>query len=293
MKHANISILSQAQSRFRRTALVVAASLFVAVLLPQNSYSFASEYEIKQVEIRTSAESDDTKEDFSLTPLMRAARDGESKIFKSILKHETNINAKDSYGWTALFYAVSRKDLDMVKALVERGADTSAVDNTGTTLLMLAAMRKDTKIFKYLLEGGADVNATRNNGATVLTILKNSGNKKLIELVQAAGGVGPEPSPAHMDETQSEVNTKPVLMNNPGPSYTEEARDNKVTGVVIAQVWIGVDGIVKKVRVLSGLPDGLTKQAMIAAYKMVFKPATRDGQPAEYWQSIQIEFNLK
>jgi len=89
------------------------------------------------------------------------------------------------------------------------------------------------------------------------------------------------------------VDQRPALLNNPSPRYTEEARKNKIQGTVTARVLISTDGSVKQVRITRGLPDGLDEMAIQAAYQMRFRPAMKSGQPVSFWQSVQIEFNLR
>jgi len=89
------------------------------------------------------------------------------------------------------------------------------------------------------------------------------------------------------------VDQRPVPLNTPQPRYTEEARKNKIQGVVIARVLVGADGSVKQVRILRGLPDGLDELAIQAAYQYRFRPAMKGGQPVAFWQAVSIEFNLK
>jgi TonB family protein len=89
------------------------------------------------------------------------------------------------------------------------------------------------------------------------------------------------------------VDSRPIPLNNPQPRYTEEARKNKIQGTVKVRVLIGPDGTVKRVTVLRGLPDGLDEQAIQAAYQMRFKPAMKAGQPVAYLQAVDIEFNLR
>jgi TonB family protein len=88
------------------------------------------------------------------------------------------------------------------------------------------------------------------------------------------------------------VDTKPVLLNRPRPNYTEEARKNKIQGSVLVEVLIGADGSVKQVRVIRGLPDGLSEQAIQAAYQLRFRPAMRSGQPVQFRQKVTMDFNL-
>jgi len=91
----------------------------------------------------------------------------------------------------------------------------------------------------------------------------------------------------------TDVDTKPILLNHANPQYTEEARKNKIQGQVVVRVLVGVDGLVKQVKVVRGLPDGLDEQAIQAAYQLRFNPAMKDGRPVAFWQNITIEFNLR
>ena len=89
------------------------------------------------------------------------------------------------------------------------------------------------------------------------------------------------------------VDMKPQMLNKPRPNYTEEARKNKIQGVVVARVLIAADGSVKQVKITRGLADGLNEEAIRAAYQMRFKAAMKGGQPVAFWQTLEIEFNLR
>lgn len=89
------------------------------------------------------------------------------------------------------------------------------------------------------------------------------------------------------------VDTKPVPLNRPKPRYTEAARANAVEGSVRVRVLVGEDGLVKSVRVVSGLPFGLTEEAMNAARETKFKPAMKDGKPVPFWIGLEISFNIR
>jgi TonB family protein len=89
------------------------------------------------------------------------------------------------------------------------------------------------------------------------------------------------------------VDTRPIALNNPMPNYTEIARKHGVQGTVRVRVLVGGDGFVKRVVVLSGLPDGLSEEAMRAAYRIKFRPATKGGVPVAFWQLVDIDFNLR
>ncbi len=95
------------------------------------------------------------------------------------------------------------------------------------------------------------------------------------------------------DGSAKSVDSRPQALNRPRPNYTEEARKNKIQGVVRVRALIGADGGVKQVRVSSGLSDGLNEEAILAVKQMRFKPATKNGQPVAYWVNLEIEFNLR
>lgn len=88
------------------------------------------------------------------------------------------------------------------------------------------------------------------------------------------------------------IDQKPIPLNQPEANYTEEARANKVQGIITVTLLIGVDGMVKQVRLLSGLPDGLNEEAVKAAYKRRYRPAMKKGNPVPCWIRTEIEFRL-
>jgi TonB family protein len=59
------------------------------------------------------------------------------------------------------------------------------------------------------------------------------------------------------------------------------------------RVLVGIDGNANAVRVVRGLPDGLTEQAIATARLTKFKPAMKDGKPVEFWVVLEMTFNLR
>ena len=117
--------------------------------------------------------------------------------------------------------------------------------------------------------------------------------------VGAGRGEGPQfgnrPAPGNADNSSSVpgVDTKPVPLSRPTPRYTEAARANGVQGSVLLRVLVGEDGNVKGVRVVRGLPDGLTEEATTEARQIKFKPAMKDGKPVPFWVGLEISFNIR
>src|SRR5262249_37749897 len=72
---------------------------------------------------------------------------------------------------------------------------------------------------------------------------------------------------------------RPTILYREKAKYTQEAKDNKVEGMVVLMVVFGVDGQLGDIKVVHGLPYGLTEKAIEAAKKIRFNPAVKEGQP--------------
>jgi protein TonB len=87
--------------------------------------------------------------------------------------------------------------------------------------------------------------------------------------------------------------TPPQKIVYPQPRYTEEGRLQRIQGVVILEAVIDAMGNVGAVKVLKGLPMGLTETAVEAAQQWKFKPATLDGEPVAVFLNLTIRFSLQ
>jgi len=87
-----------------------------------------------------------------------------------------------------------------------------------------------------------------------------------------------------------EVTTKARVLSKPEPAYTNEARAAGVTGTVVLRCIFTADGAVSHFLIVRGLPAGLTEQAINAARRIKFLPATKDGRPVSTY--IQLEYSF-
>lgn len=85
----------------------------------------------------------------------------------------------------------------------------------------------------------------------------------------------------------------PVKVYAPSPPYTEDARKGRVQGIVILEAIIDAMGKVDQVKVLKGLPMGLTESAVEAARVWTFEPATKNGRPVPVFFNLTIRFSLQ
>jgi protein TonB len=89
-----------------------------------------------------------------------------------------------------------------------------------------------------------------------------------------------------------EADVRATITAKPKPSYTKEARRNGIQGFVTLKVLLPGRGKISRVRVVKGLPAGLTENAIRAACKMEFKPAMKNGQAVSEWLTAEYVFRL-
>ncbi len=92
--------------------------------------------------------------------------------------------------------------------------------------------------------------------------------------------------------TDKDPGMRPTILYREKAKYTELARDVGVQGAVVMTVVFGIDGKLRDIKVIRGLPFGLTEQAIIAAQKIRFRPAYKDGEPVNVRGTLEYTFNL-
>lgn len=84
----------------------------------------------------------------------------------------------------------------------------------------------------------------------------------------------------------------PVVVQRVDPQYPEVARKSRVAGVVIIEAIIDKGGNVDHVRVIRGLPMGLSESAEAAVRRWKFRPGTLNGQPVDVIFNLTVVFTL-
>jgi len=101
-----------------------------------------------------------------------------------------------------------------------------------------------------------------------------------------------QPNGAKLVYSGKEVRTKARVISKPEPVYTELARSNGVIGTVVLRCVFSADGYVKHLLIVQALPFGLTEQAIKAARRIKFLPATIDDRPVSMYIQLEYNFNL-
>ncbi|MCU1227738.1 MAG: uncharacterized protein JWO97_622, partial [Acidobacteria bacterium] len=109
---------------------------------------------------------------------------------------------------------------------------------------------------------------------------------------EGTGGVETPPAaPAGPMRVGGDVKA-PVVTRRVEPTYPEVARKARVAGVVVVEAIIDKQGNVDQVRILKGLPMGLSAEAEDAVRKWKFRPGTLNGQPVDVIFSLTVTFTL-
>jgi ankyrin repeat protein len=239
-----------------------------------------------------------SKED-GLTPLMCAARDNEYDLFKKGLKRTTDINARDIYGWTALTYSVAQGNYEMTQMLLSKNADPNISDTDGRSILMHAINFNNDKIAILLITSNVDVTVRDKKGATALGLAWSKSKSEIVALLEKAGA--PQLKP---EDGRSEIYSESLPENGPFPILNPTFRPSMEINQLIRgmkpgdyrmkiRVLVASDGTVRKVRVLAGLPHGITAWRMQELYASRYRPAVKDGQPVEAWTSGDYSFTKR
>jgi protein TonB len=84
----------------------------------------------------------------------------------------------------------------------------------------------------------------------------------------------------------------PVVIYQPEPEFSEEARKAKFSGNVLVYLVIEPDGTPSHVRVARGVGMGLDQKAVEAVRKYRFKPAMKDGKPVRADLYVEVNFQI-
>ncbi len=98
-------------------------------------------------------------------------------------------------------------------------------------------------------------------------------------------------APTNAAELERVNGLQPALGSGDG-SYPLLAQQMKVQGSVVLQAFIGADGVIENLRVVSG-PAILASAAQQAVREWKFKPYVQNGQPVETKATITVNFTIK
>jgi protein TonB len=86
--------------------------------------------------------------------------------------------------------------------------------------------------------------------------------------------------------------SKPIVIYQVEPEFSEEARKAKFSGNVEVYLWVDADGKPSHIRVVRGVGMGLDEKAVDAVRQYRFKPAMKDGKPVQVDLYVDVNFQI-
>ena len=122
-----------------------------------------------------------------ITPLVKAAWDGDEEIVKTLIAAGAKVNAKATdTGETALINAVSNKNKAIAEMLLAAGADVSIKNRFDFNALNIAVAANNQELAALLLDHGANVE-TDTSTLTPLMFAASAGNVDMIRFLVKRG----------------------------------------------------------------------------------------------------------
>jgi TonB family protein len=136
------------------------------------------------------------------------------------------------------------------------------------------------------------VNNYRTNGQAIIGFKIKLPMNEQMKLLMDISADPDEHEPAAFPLAQKTGYSSPACLACPSASFSPKAIKNHTQGTVVLEVVVGTDGKTRDIRVLKGLPNGLTDSAIEAVQSWKFKPATGpDKSPAAVRQIIEVVFH--
>ncbi|CAL1536456.1 unnamed protein product [Lymnaea stagnalis] len=184
------------------------------------------------------------------SPLLVAARHGQTGVALFLMENGANLNEVDRGGENALMIAERNGHAHTVETLVERGYDMDAKNRSGDTSLMLAVRKWDVDLMNMMINFGANVNEKQNNTIedTVLILAARDAPIAVVEKLVDMGAnlndhntLGRTALMATVDKDiwpsyeTKENNDKAEFLINRGADLNEKDRDGR-TALMLAVV---------------------------------------------------------
>ncbi|CAN5486772.1 hypothetical protein BH18ACI3_BH18ACI3_21430 [soil metagenome] len=142
----------------------------------------------------------------------------------------------------------------------------------------------DSLIFKPNIKDGPDSNAILLSKLPVTEI----DVEQKIEKESVSSPAATKPPDKPKDE-----NIIPVtIFSKPRASFTEQARQNRITGTIRLKITLSEDGFIPHIVVVKTLPEGLLRQALFSAIRIKFLPKENQGKPETVVVTVEYSFDI-
>jgi ankyrin repeat protein len=149
------------------------------IFIPTNNGNL----DLIKILIRYGADVNYSNNEYKLTPLRNAARNGYLEVVRFLVEKGAIIDARAADNATALIASCGRGHIECVRFLIQNGANINVKDKDGDTPLINACANGRFEVVKLLMEKGADKNITDNKGLSAKDIASKYGFPKIAEFL--------------------------------------------------------------------------------------------------------------
>jgi TonB family protein len=86
--------------------------------------------------------------------------------------------------------------------------------------------------------------------------------------------------------------TSPKLVYKVDPQFSEQARKEKFSGIVLINLIVDTNGLPQNVHVLRGVGMGLDEKALEAVKQYIFQPAMENGKPVPVELNVEVNYQI-
>lgn len=119
--------------------------------------------------------------------VVEAAKDGDAKAVRALLKDRADVNTPRPDGATALHWTVQWDDVETADLLIRAGAKVNVANAYGVMPLSLACTNGSAGMVEKLLTAGANPNAASPTGETPLMTCAGAGGEGAVKALLARG----------------------------------------------------------------------------------------------------------
>ena len=200
----------------------------------------------------------------------------DGRVFVHKLKHEKGFRYSINIATRKAYYTV-------------RLVSASSSDPTVASILASIRLKQQAVIKEATAPPPTTVTTMKADSLKSSDIVEEALKRK--QTTQIMVGVGSKDDPPLGGKNRL-YSRAAVFIFKPYPRYTDEARNNSVSGNVILRVLLKANGDIGRITVIKGLPFGLTQQAVRAAAAIKFLPAEIMGMPTDTEVTLDYGFAM-
>ena len=172
-----------------------------------------------------------------------------------------------------------------VASLLRPHANRTAVSRRHALVIALGALAIGLPLAAVTADGASDVDIRAVDLPLALQTSNSADREPMLPSVRRAA--------SDVTAIAQNVVLPEIAEYTTPPLYSDEARRQRLQGIVTIGVRVDARGQLASARLVNGLGGGLDQNALVALRQWRFQPGRRDGVPVAMDAEVDIEFDLR